>query len=274
MLAALATRSRPPAASPKRASAPAPKRASVRPPAASPKRGSVRPPARPVVARSNLRPSLTVDAVVFSMRHDGLVVLLVKRKLDPFKGQFAVPGGFVNANEPLRRACSRVLEDATGLSGVRLEQLGAFGDPGRDPRGHTVSVVFFGFVMAEGRPLRSGENAEGAAWHELTEVFPRRGSKPSKPPLDLAFDHRGIVAAAYKRLVESLRDPARLATFDLVPENFTLAQLFQVYEGVLHRPINRRGFAKKLSELSLIEAVGKERTSARTQLYRWSRTTS
>jgi 8-oxo-dGTP diphosphatase len=235
---------------------------------------------RATLIPTNARPALTVDGVVFSMRHDGLVVLLVRRKYAPFKGAYALPGGLVNANEPLRKACLRELEGETGVSNVRLEQLGAFGDPGRDPRGHTVSVVFFGFVLAEGTPLRAGDDASEASWHELTEIFPKRGSKRPRAILELAFDHRGIIAEAYKRLVESLRDPARLATFDLVPENFTLAQLFQVYEGVLHRPINRRGFAKKLADLKLIEAVGdqsparKKRTlkgsAARTQLYRWN----
>jgi 8-oxo-dGTP diphosphatase len=230
-----------------------------------------REPVQPKLARAtNARPALTVDSVVFSMRHDGLVVLLVKRKYEPFKDLYALPGGFVNANEPLRKACLRELEEETALSGVRLDQLGAFGDPGRDPRGHTVSVVFFGFVLAEGTPLRAGDDSAEASWHELTEIFPKRGSRSVRKPLVLAFDHRGIIAEAYKRLVESLRDPARLASFDLVPENFTLAQLFQVYEGVLHRPINRRGFAKKLADLKLIEVVGKQQSKTRNQLYRWN----
>jgi 8-oxo-dGTP diphosphatase len=227
----------------------------------------------------NSKPAVTVDAVVFSMRAEGLVVLLVKRKRDPFKDSWALPGGFVNSNEPLRRACSRELEEKTGLSRVRLEQLGAFGDPGRDPRGHTVSVVYFGFVVAEGSPVRAGDSSADAAWHPLTEIFPKKDvprSKKKVAPLVLAFDHHEIVSLAYKSLVESLRDPARLAAFDLVPANFTLAELFSVYEAVLHRPINRRGFAKKLKEMKLIERLGAGASSSagasRTQLYRWRQT--
>jgi 8-oxo-dGTP diphosphatase len=218
------------------------------------------------------RPAVTVDAVVFSMRTDGLVVLLVRRKLEPFKGQLALPGGFVNANEKLKRACARELEQKTALSGVRLQELGAFGDPGRDPRGHTVSIVYFGFVLAEGTPLRAGNDSAEAGWHLLSDIFPKKGSK--KKPSALAFDHREIVSNAYQRLLEGLRDPQKLAGFNLVPENFTLNQLFQVYEAVLHRPIHRRGFAKKLKDMKLIELVGRGPDSGRAQLYRWNEASS
>jgi 8-oxo-dGTP diphosphatase len=221
-----------------------------------------------VTARApNERPSVTVDAVVFSMRTEGLVVLLVERKFAPFKKVLALPGGFVNPNEKLRRACLRELEEETGVSGVHLQQLGAFGDPGRDPRGHTVSIVFFGFVLAEGMLVRAGDDAASAGWYPLEAIFPRKGSK--KKPCVLAFDHREIISNAYQRLVEALRDPEKLAHFNLVPENFTLAQLFQVYEAILHRPINRRGFAKKLLDMNLVEKVGTRRESSRVQLYRW-----
>jgi 8-oxo-dGTP diphosphatase len=157
-------------------------------------------------------------------------------------------------------------------SGVRLQELGAFGDPGRDPRGHTVSIVYFGFVLAEGTPLRAGNDSAEAGWHLLSDIFPKKGSK--KKPSALAFDHREIVSNAYQRLLEGLRDPQKLAGFNLVPENFTLNQLFQVYEAVLHRPIHRRGFAKKLKDMKLIELVGRGPDSGRAQLYRWNEASS
>ena len=88
------------------------------------------------------RPAVTVDIVLFHRLKRGERVLLIRRKRDPFKGRWCLPGGFVDDNESLEAAASRELFEETGLSGIELEQIGAFGDPGRDPRGHTVSVVF------------------------------------------------------------------------------------------------------------------------------------
>ena len=106
------------------------------------------------------RPAVSCDVVVFTMRADDLAVLLVQRRDEPFKGQWALPGGFVNENESLERAAARELSEETGLTGARLEQLGAFGDPGRDPRGHTVTVAYVTFLVAEAK-ITAGDDAAG-----------------------------------------------------------------------------------------------------------------
>src|SRR5271170_7253316 len=102
------------------------------------------------------------------MRAEDLAVLLIKRKKAPFKGAWALPGGFVNGNEPLERAAARELVEETGIAGVALEQLGAFGDPGRDPRGHTVTVVFYSFVVADAQPV-AADDAADARWVSVRE---------------------------------------------------------------------------------------------------------
>ena len=119
------------------------------------------------------RPAVTADCVLFAMRAEDLAVLLIQRKHAPFKGSWALPGGFVNANEPLDRAAARELAEETGIVNVPLEQLGAFGDPGRDPRGHTVTVVFYSFVVADAQPS-AADDAADAAWLPLK-------SPPSRP---------------------------------------------------------------------------------------------
>ncbi|MFO7897711.1 MAG: NUDIX hydrolase [Planctomycetota bacterium] len=124
------------------------------------------------------RPAVTVDVVVLS--RDG-AVLLIKRKNEPFKGRWALPGGFVDEDEPLEAAAARELEEETGLRGVALRQLRAYGDPGRDPRGHTVSVVFLAQLDCRARP-RAGSDATEAAWHPTDAL----------PPT--AFDHQQIIA--------------------------------------------------------------------------------
>lgn len=136
------------------------------------------------------RPALTVDIVVFSRQEDTLGVLLIKRAREPFEGHWAFPGGFVDKDESLEDAAARELLEETGLGGIHLEQIGAFGDPGRDPRGHTVTVVFAG-MLDEPAPVRAADDASEAAWHSAL-----------RPP-KLAFDHEKILSVALKRMYES-----------------------------------------------------------------------
>jgi 8-oxo-dGTP diphosphatase len=121
------------------------------------------------------------------MPGDDLQVLLIKRANDPFKGKWALPGGFVDENEPLEHAALRELEEETGLKRIRLEQVAAFGDPGRDPRGHTVSIVFVG-VLHNNRKVKAGDDAAEAEWH------------PALRPPPLAFDHNKILSTALRHV--------------------------------------------------------------------------
>jgi len=134
------------------------------------------------------RPALTADCVLFAREEQQWNVLLIQRNQEPFAGRWALPGGFVEEGEDLREAAARELEEETGLKGISLEQLAAFGRPGRDPRGWTVTVAFWAVVESTGRPIRAGDDARQARWFAFSEL----------PPL--AFDHDEIVAAAQKRL--------------------------------------------------------------------------
>lgn len=134
------------------------------------------------------RPSVTADIALFRRgARDRIEVLLIKRARDPFKGQWALPGGFVDKDEPLEDAAARELREETGLDAITLDQLGAFGDPGRDPRGHTVSVVFTAVISAE-MEAKAADDAEDARWHS------------ARRPPPLAFDHKKILRAALDRV--------------------------------------------------------------------------
>ena len=136
------------------------------------------------------RPSVTVDIVLFNRAAEALEVLLIKRAREPFKGRWALPGGFVDEDESLEAAAARELKEETGLYGISLEQVGAFGDPGRDPRGHTVSIAFASLL--ENRPeAKADDDAEDARWHSVARL-PK-----------LAFDHKKIIRLARKRLLDS-----------------------------------------------------------------------
>lgn len=129
------------------------------------------------------RPALTVDIIIFRLNNNLPELLLIRRGNDPFKGKWALPGGFVDEDEPLEKAAARELEEETSLKGILLTQMHTFGEPGRDPRGHTVSVVYVGY-LPEGAVARAGDDAAQAAWFSLDDL-------PS-----MAFDHDKIVAMA------------------------------------------------------------------------------
>jgi 8-oxo-dGTP diphosphatase len=224
------------------------------------------------------------------MRADDLAVLLIRRKQAPFKGCWALPGGFVNANESLERAAARELHEETGLvvSPSKLEMLGAFGDPGRDPRGHTVTVAYVTFRATE-TAISAGDDATEAQWHplralDLGEVSkarsmppppplgPKKKSRIRTPPVKLAFDHAKILARAYRRICRHLDDPVRDPAFDFVPSRFTLAELRRIYEVVIGSKLTTRMIREHLVDRGLIvPATTKPTAKAATQLYRWNK---
>jgi len=140
-------------------------------------------------SKSHERPALTVDVVLFALGEEELKVLLIQRGRTPFRGAWAFPGGFVDVGESPQDAAARELEEETGIRGVQLEQLRAFGDVDRDPRGHTVTIVYVGLVAIDASPpLEAGSDAGQARWWSVHDL----------PPL--AFDHGEILSAALRRL--------------------------------------------------------------------------
>lgn len=220
------------------------------------------------------RPAVTVDVVLFTMQANDLAVLLIRRRLEPFAGAWALPGGFVEENEKLHVAAARELSEETGVRGVPLEQLGAFGDPGRDPRGHTVSVAFLSFALTAQLRVRAGDDAAEAAWFPLKELGLVRGA-PRKARQRLAFDHALVIDVARQRLQAHLDHPRKSAPYDLVPPRFTLTELQLVYEAVLGAPIDRRRFRRRMVGRGLVEPVMAKRRTADARvakLYRWADT--
>ncbi len=133
------------------------------------------------------RPSVSVDAVIFKKEKDRLLILLIQRDHYPFEGMWALPGGFIEMEETLAESIARELEEETGLKSIALEQLYTSGDPGRDPRGRTITVVYWG-IADEHVTVRAGDDARKAGWFPVDEI----------PPL--AFDHDRIVTMALERM--------------------------------------------------------------------------
>lgn len=199
---------------------------------------------------------VTVDVVMFTIRDQQLQVLLVRRGIPPFAGQWAIPGGFVLPGEDLAAAAARELDEETGVRDVYLEQLYTFGDPGRDPRGRVVTVAYFALIRSD-QAIAAGSDAAEARWW------------PAAAPPPLAFDHDRILAYA----IERLRNKLEYTTvgFQLLPERFTLGELQAVFEAVLGRPLDKRNFRRKLELLDILVPLAEHRTAGRARparLYR------
>ncbi len=131
---------------------------------------------------------LTVDAVVFRLNGEDMEVLLIQRKHNPFAGMWALPGGFVDMDETVEQAVVRELEEETGLRLEKLKQLFTFSEIGRDPRGRTVSVTFFGITEMDNSTVKGGDDAKDAQWFQLDQLP------------DLAFDHIKAVNMAISQI--------------------------------------------------------------------------
>ncbi len=190
-------------------------------------------------------PAVTTDIVIFTIRHDELKVLLIKRAASPYQGSRALPGGFVNLDEDLERAARRELEEETGVAGVYLEQLYTFGQPDRDPRERVITVAYYALIPSDKMHIRAASDAEAVAWFGIEEMP------------ELAFDHADILEMAHERLVAKL-DYSTIA-FQFMPAVFTLSELQNVYELILRDSLDKRNFRKRILALDVIEATGKER---------------
>lgn len=185
------------------------------------------------------RPAITVDCVVFGLdKQHILKVLLIQRNLPPFKGQWALPGGFVRMHETLEEAALRELREETGVKNIFLEQLYTFGLLDRDPRDRVITVTYYGLINLEEYQLAAATDADDAAWFAIDRL----------PPL--AFDHETIFQTALKRLKGKLRyEPIG---FELLPKKFPLSQLQKLYEIVLGQELDKRNFRKKILKMDLL----------------------
>lgn len=189
---------------------------------------------------------LTVDAVVFGYESETISVLLIKRKYEPFKDAWALPGGFVLNNETLEEAVKRELNEETGVNINYLEQLYTFGEPSRDPRGRIVSIAFFGLINPSIFKLFANTDASDAKWFSINEL-PK-----------LAFDHKEIVNMAIHRLRGKITyEPLG---FELLDNKFPFSDLEKLYTTLLGREIDRRNFRKKILSLNILDELDEKIT--------------
>ncbi len=223
------------------------------------------------------RPSVTVDVALVSAFDGALFTLVRERGAHPFRGRFALPGGFVGMAESLEAAAGRVLAEKCGLSGLFLEQLYTFGTPERDPRTRVISVAYYALVDRT-RFGQAAERAPGVATARLEVPWegetggPVELRSPDGRGLPLAFDHAEILGMAVKRLRGKLGYAP--IGFQLLPERFTLLELQRVHETILGRPLNKDSFRRKMLASGELEATGESQKDVDhrpAELYRFAR---
>ena len=203
---------------------------------------------------------VAVDAIIFGYSKCKLYSLLIKQKYGPFKGSWALPGGFVKDNEGLSEAVIRELKEETGIQLQFLEQLYTFGDDvQRDPRGQIISVAYFGTVNPDGMQLSPTTDAEEAQWFPIREI-PK-----------LAFDHNQIIQVAHARLKAKLN--YQPIGFDLLSNKFPFSDLENLYTTILDKKIDRRNFRKKILSFGFLEEtneIRKEGSGRPAKLFRFN----
>lgn len=232
--------------------------------------------ARTQNAGSPERYVVAVDVVVVTLVEDQLHTLLLHRDEAPFKGQWMLPGGTVQGKEDLLAASKRVLKDKAGLTGVYLEQLYTYSDPGRDPRDRSISVTHMALVHEDRlRALKPHPQETVLArllvpWEGETGGPVQALSRDGKN-LPLAFDHAEMIGLAVKRMRGKLNYTP--VGYQLLPEGFTISQLQRVHEGILGRPLNKDSFRRRMLATGELDPIGESQSDVDHRpaaLYRFS----
>ena len=193
-------------------------------------------------------PAVTSDCVIFGFDGVAIKVLLIQRGIEPYKGKWAFPGGFMQIDETVEECAKRELEEETGLKTTSVEQFYTFTDVNRDPRERVITVANYALVRLS--DVKGGDDAMSAKWFAMNEI-------PS-----LAFDHDRILRMAVNRLKERICfEPIG---FELLPEIFTMSALQNLYEAILEMKFDRRNFYNKMLKLGILsEAEERPKNASR-----------
>jgi 8-oxo-dGTP diphosphatase len=194
---------------------------------------------------------VAVDCIIFGydIVEKEIKLLLIKRSFEPAKGKWSLAGGFVNPDESLDAAASRVLYSLTGLTNVYLKQLYSYGEPGRDPEARVISAAYWSLIKIKDIDKKLSDQ-NGAHWQSLKKLP------------QLIFDHRSMVDKALNELQTQIK--IKPVGFELLPEKFTLVQLLDLYEAIYQRTIDKRNFRKKIISMDILEKLDeKERVTSK-----------
>ena len=198
---------------------------------------------------------VAVDCIVFGydILEKEIRLLLVKRSFDPARGKWSLAGGFVEQDESLDIAASRVLRNLTGLKNVFMKQLYSYGDIARDPGARVISVAYWALIKIKDIDYKLSKRS-GAHWQSMTKLP------------DLIFDHQKMVERALSELRMQVK--IKPVGFELLPEKFTLVQLLDLYEAIYQKNIDKRNFRKKILSMNILEKLDeKEKETSKKGAY-------
>jgi len=206
-------------------------------------------------------PLTSVDMTIFTIENETLKVLLVKRAQFPAKGEWALPGGFINlkTDQSLNDTVSRKLEEKTGVNISHLEQVATYGNAKRDPRGWSVTIAYMALISSKNITLMTDESSEEVVWLPIDEI---------KKEYQLAFDHNSILEDSYQRLRNKVQYTS--LPINLLPKTFTLSELQKTFELILGYAIEKKSFRRRLLAANIIEETGEMRVGSNrpAKLYR------
>jgi Uncharacterized conserved protein len=192
----------------------------------------------PLFYKDQERFFVSVDCLILGFKNNKLYLLITKRKFEPLKGMDSLMGGFIRANENIDESATRVVSEYTGIQGVYMEQVGAYGEVGRDIGERVISIAYYALIDME---LFDDElcKIHNARWQELSQVG------------ELIFDHNRILEDTLNILKKRVN--TKPIGFNLLPEKFTLPQLQTLYEAIFQRSLDKRNFRKKILEMGVLE---------------------
>lgn len=188
------------------------------------------------------KPAVSISLLIFTINNGQLEIVLIRRLRDPFEDYWSIPGDLIYSDESLRSAAERILYEKTGIADVYLEQSKAFGTVDRDPRGRVITIAYFALLPKDKFDLAKAPDALHASWVSVKKL-PR-----------LAFDHKKIITTTLEKMERELKS-TNIAQ-GLLPKEFRLTQLQEVYEALYQKKIDKRNFRKKILSLGIIEPTG------------------
>ncbi|MCH7337800.1 NUDIX domain-containing protein [Acinetobacter sp. NIPH 2699] len=207
-------------------------------------------------------PLFTVDMAIFSVTKGQLQVLMVQRSNFPEKGKWALPGGFVNlkTDPDLMVTAHRKLFEKTGINSPYLEQVETIGNQYRDPRGWSITALYFALIDFDKFEIQESTTTETSQWVPINQAL----------KFDLAFDHKKLLRLAFDRLCNKTRYTA--LPVSLMPELFTLTELQTIYEIILGHTLEKKSFRRRMQEAGAVEETGQQKIVGKrpAQLFRYA----
>ena len=186
---------------------------------------------------------IALDCIIFGFDRKDLKLLLIKRNFEPKKGQWSLMGGFLQPDESLDEAASRILHNLTGLNDIYLEQLKGFGKVDRDPVDRTISIAYYALINIHDHDEKL-LSEHSAKWFQIDELP------------DLIFDHEEMVNLAKARLKQKASNQP--VGFELLPDTFTLPELQQLYEAIYETSLDKRNFRRRILSMDVLEKTDKK----------------